>query len=518
MASKKRTQEELDEALKSPAIVPSSFVEFCGKVCRIGLTDGQKCLWSVLADGALSGDFGNPGADIFGSTTVQGPCDVAAIVKGARIGGTLLGSLRLLHLALTVPVLDLATGEVASAIIVAPDQRLARQGLKYVIGAAKANLAQHIVAELADSIVIQRPGDGKHVEIVCLPATAGGRATRGRTTVGALLSEAAFFRDDSYKVNDKELYTSIMPRIVPGGQLILESTPWAESGLLYDLFSENFDSQEMRERRSNTRRDDDEIEIDDSAGGGRCIAALCPTLSMRDDARTRNVVARERRRDPENARREFDAEFMVAGSGLFFDPASVDACVNAQLIERMPNETTYFGADFGFVHDSSAIVGAVFRGEIVRVLCIDEHRPKRGAPLLPSATCKSFALTAKTQGATSIRADQHYAESVREHLAEHDVSLDPAPSGNDGKVRSYMHLKTLIDARKIELPRNPDLLRQLKSTIKRPDPGGHFRIEHPRQAYQGHGDLVSALVLAAWSAKSASNADFPTSVKAKYHT
>jgi hypothetical protein len=118
-----------------------------------------------------------------------------------------------------------------------------------------------------------------------------------------LFTEAAFFRDENYTINDAELYKAVAPRIVPGGQLIIESTPWTEAGLLYDLYQANWGQPTT------------------------CIAAHCPTEIMRDDKATLELVSRERQRDGENAAREFDAAIMSFGSSLFFDSAAVDACV-----------------------------------------------------------------------------------------------------------------------------------------------------------------------------------------------
>ena len=54
------------------------------------------------------------------------------------------------------------------------------------------SLARMVAAETADSVTIERP-DGRRVVIECLPATRGGSAVRGRSLVGAVLDESAFF-------------------------------------------------------------------------------------------------------------------------------------------------------------------------------------------------------------------------------------------------------------------------------------------------------------------------------------
>ena len=91
---------------------------------------------------------------------------------------------------------------------------------------------------------------------------------------------------------------------MPGGQLIIESTPWAAEGLLHELFASNHGNP------------------------ATCIAAHCPTRLMRPDARTAAIVTREEMRDPDNAAREFGAEFMAGGSSAFFDAQLIEAAMD----------------------------------------------------------------------------------------------------------------------------------------------------------------------------------------------
>jgi hypothetical protein len=117
------------------------------------------------------------------------------------------------------------------------------------------------------------------------------------------MDESAFFRDSSYRVNDADIFKAASPRVLPGGQSIVASTPWAESGLLYELHQRNWGHP-----------------VD-------AIAAWAPTLTLHDSELTRNIVAREYQRDPDNADREFGAKPMRGGSGVFFDPQLIDAAV-----------------------------------------------------------------------------------------------------------------------------------------------------------------------------------------------
>src|SRR5690606_7994047 len=91
-----------------------------------------------------------------------------------------------------------------------------------------------------------------------------------------------------------ELFKAVAPRVLPGGMVVVASTPWAEAGLLHGEFQKNHG----RPRTA--------------------IAAHAPTLLLRDnDPSVVSIVERERDRDPENARREYDAEFAASSEQLF---------------------------------------------------------------------------------------------------------------------------------------------------------------------------------------------------------
>jgi hypothetical protein len=298
--------------MTATALVPIGFVAFCADVLHVELTPGQLVLCRVAFDGVdpcdLSTEAERDLARLLFGDVDRIPAlarEVIAAMCGARAGKSyVLGALRLLHLALTVDLHSLAPGEVAAGVIVAPDLRLGRQVFRYLRGAVESvpTIEALVVAETSESVTLLRP-DGCTVEIVCLPATRGGSALRGRSLIGAVLDECAFFRDSDFQVNDAELFKAVAPRIVPGGQAILASTPWLEAGLLFDLFVANHGHPTT------------------------CLAVHAPTVLLRGDERTRQLVERERERDPDNAAREFDAEPMGAGAGVFFDPAAIKAAV-----------------------------------------------------------------------------------------------------------------------------------------------------------------------------------------------
>lgn len=459
-----------------------AFVEALG----VTLTPAQRVCAAVFFDGAEPGSF--TGSDSELAAALFGPIDVVPpearevllLLKGARVGGSyIFAGLASLWSALFADLSTLAPGEQAVALVVAPDLRLARQVLRYAHGAAMGNpkIAPRVLGIGSEQMLLQRE-NGHRCAVQCLPATRGGSATRGRSFVSAVLTEAGFFRDADYVVNDAEILRAVAPRIMKGGRIVIESTPWTAAGLVYETYSENWGAPKT------------------------ALVAHAPTLLMRPDARTRSIVERERQRDPDNAVREFDAQFASGGTTFFFDPSAIDRCVRPDhILPSLPWGHAHAGADTGFTSDSSAIAVLGAKDGSLRLLALDEQRPSKTTPLVPSRVVARFAEVLETFRVTRIHADAHYQEALREHLKEHKLQLVSTPAGQDGKAQSYLELKRLINEGRLILPSHPRLLAQLKSITSVPTPGGGLSIKSPRRSAGGHGDLVSALVAAAWAAR-----------------
>lgn len=464
----------------------STFVDFVTSL-GVEMTPAQRVLYSVAIDGLDPCDTSDPAlaAKIFGpvARVPSGARDVVAVVKGARVGGSYFGALYLLWRSLTADLSGLAPGEEAAAIVVAPDKRLAIQTLKYARGAVETvpDLETRVLSEggqTRDGFTLG-VGHGRKVSIEALPASAKGTATRGRSLVAALLDESAFLRDADFQVNDTEIFRSIIPRVMPGGRVLVSSTPWAASGLLHDLFSRNHGQP----------RD--------------ALAAHCPTLLMRPDDRTARIVAAERDRDPDNAAREFDAVPMSGGSSSFFDSSAIDAAIDRERpIVLAPGPLAYVGIDLAFRRDSSALVVVHRRGRELAIAETLELRPKFGRPLKPSEVIEQFAALARRHGAGWVACDGHYLETAREFFAAAGLSVVVGPEGARGKAESYVHLRNVLGEGRLSMPNDPRLAAQLRAITSSPQSGGGLSITAPRNA-QGHGDLVSALVLASWAATAA---------------
>lgn len=463
------------------------FVPFVRDVLGVTLTPAQRVLCLVAFDGVepaeLEGEERELARKLFGDVETI-PVEARAVlvaVCGARSGKSrVLEALYSLWRALVADLSGLAPGEVAVALIVAPDMRLARQTLRFALGAAKSvpAIARLLDSETADGFTLRRP-DGHQVAIECLPATRGGSALRGRTLVCAGLDEAAFFRDAEYAVNDEEIFRAVAPRVLPGGMVIVASTPWAETGLLFDEFQRNHGHPVT------------------------AIAAHAPTLLMNPSKAAE--VARERLRNPENARREFDAEFLSRLAGTFFDPTARKLAVDelrTPVIRARRDERRAFAVDLGFtrnsstgcvVHENFEQLGHYILSEII------ELRPGEGEPLKPSAVCGSFASLATSHSCSSVMCDIHYVETLREFMTPRRIGVYLLPQGLVGKEQMFVAARSVLHEGRLKIPNNKRLLEQLSEVTVRPAPGGALSITQPKKRDGSHGDLVSALVGAVWA-------------------
>lgn len=155
------------------------------------------------------------------------------------------------------------------------------------------------------------------------------------------------------------------------------------------------------------------------------------------------------------------------------------------------------GGDLGFRSDSSALVIVHKRDIRYRVAEILELRPEKGVPLKPSETIEKFAIRLKAHGAKYMTADRYYSETVVEYLNEYDLIYSPAPSK---PALPYMRMRALLRQNLIDLPNHPRLLAQMREVQGKPLAGGGMSIISPRSKAGGHGDILSACVLAIYSA------------------
>jgi hypothetical protein len=395
----------------------------------------------------------------------------------------------MVHLGQTTTLERTGPDELVYIFFGGPKLRHARVGLRFARAAAQRH-GLTIIDDSSDGFTIVRH-DGRKVRFECFAASRGGDNIRGVPILGAVLTEAAFYFDEASGVaNGESIFAAIIPRLLPSGQVIIESTVWAESGLLHSEFTRNFGSPVT------------------------ALAALCPTGLMRDDAETQAMIATERARDPENAARELDAVFMPMGSGHYFDRFAVGRCgVDTVPLITLPPHAGWLvigGYDPAYVRDAAEGVVVRSNGQRFEVVETFMRIPAKGKPLVPSEVDREFGEMVAKHGGQWIATDQHYQESVREHVGAIGIGLVDVPGGNAGKCEVFGRSREIIHADQVRWSEGHHrLTRQVSEVVGKPLPGGLISISSPRKRGD-HGDAAHALCLGLWASS------FPPAVEFDY--
>lgn len=466
------------------------FHEFCHTVCGITLTVGQtvlaKCVFGNTQPYQLSDKREQEIAkEMFGGILKITPAARRIVVLrlGRGSGKTTISAAYSIYTALTSDISRCGPGDVPVVVVVAPDKNTAKLSIRMAREMMRANqYLNNLVESSEDERIMLRRPDGRMVAIEAFAASRGGASVRGRSILTFLLDEAEFFQSDetgAYKVNDRDIYGALIPRLMPGGKGIFLSTPWPVETMMAELFESNFGSPKT------------------------ATAVKATTLQMRgDDPEIRALVEQETERDPDNAEREFFCNVDRLVDGTFFDSSALSGSLDHDSEYPFPRNRLWPAAaacDFAFKSDSSALAIVQFDGFRYRTCLLKELRPRKGAPLKPSAVVKEFADTVKEYGIGGVWTDGHYREAIREHLQEHGLQIWDAPEGASGKLEVYSRTKAVLHEGRCVVPAVKEgrrLIEQAKTVIAKPGAGGSLSIKVPRRVGLAHGDLVSAWTLA----------------------
>ncbi len=475
-----------------------SFIKFV-RTLGVTLTPAQHVLCAVAYDGMNPADFTDPiqralAVELFGGVSVipARARRVACHLCGARGGKSyVLVALRLLHLALVVNLMGdgvrpgLAPNERATALIVAPDMRLAAQTWRFALGAAQSNkLIAPMIGKIWETTFrtafeIHRPDCGRIVVVECLPATKGGSAIRARNLVGAALEECCFFKDEKTgAINDDAIFTAVTPRIMLGGQTLLVSTAFGRSGKMYDLHTANW-------RRP-----------------GTAIAATAPTILL-NPAKAEEVSI-ETERDPVNAAREFGCKWMAGTMDGFFSHDAIEQAIHPQAGDR-----SYFVKAPNGLWPKSALgseirVAVAAPGTIVVVYKsaegdfwlteASEAQAKPDAPLRPSDVVAHFSAVCSAHGTRWIVGNTRFRDALSEELGKSRLSFS---ASTEDVTAAHIETRSILHAGRLHIPRHVRLIDQMKKLISRESIDGGLTLSYPRDPRDaGQADVLGPLVAA----------------------
>jgi hypothetical protein len=231
------------------------------------------------------------------------------LICGIRGGKSTLSVAQAITAAFTVDLASVPTHEITRYPIVGPDVKRAGDTYQKLLGYMRSSpaLEHYIEGEpTADTLSIKRP-DGHVVEISVVAASKGGRTVRGVWLVGLTLEEAASFGSEATGavVNAEDILKAAEPRLLPGAQAWIITSPFGPMGLVHDLYKKHFGKP-------------------DSA----TLVVHAPTRALNPSFPQASIdaIAKE---DPDTAAREYGAEWVDADSA-FLDSSLVDAAIRRE--------------------------------------------------------------------------------------------------------------------------------------------------------------------------------------------
>ena len=300
----------------------------------------------------------------------------------------------------------------------------------------------------------------------CRPAAV--RGIRARVVV---LDELAFYRSSEGFPTDTEMLRAVRPTLATTrGKLIVLSSPYAQSGALYDLHRRHFG------------RDDSDVLVWQASA-----PAMNPTLPA-------DYVARMQRDDPEAYRSEVLGEFR-AGVSTFLDPDAIAACVADGVRERVPEPgrwyASFIDAASGSGTDAFTVAIAHTEGEHAVLDVTRAWRP----PFNPFGVIAEAAELLERYGLSETIGDRYAPGFVSEGFRAQGVSYRPSERDRSAL---YLELLPMVNAQRVVLLDDPELLRELRALERRRGASGRDRVDHRPGQHDDRANAAAGAVTVAF--------------------
>ncbi|MBX3305621.1 MAG: hypothetical protein KF751_06140 [Nitrospira sp.] len=298
---------------------------------------------------------------------------------------------------------------------------------------------------------------------------------RGVKASIVVLDEPAHFVSTDGRPTDLEMWRVARGRVaMTGGKIVAISSPYAQSGLLFELHRRHFGNDESQTLIWQCSSKD-----------------LNPLLSE-------SYLERMREDDPLGYESEVMGQFR-AGLSALFDPDALDACVDTGVRERLPEKghtyTSFVDAASGSGADSFAIGIAHADGKQVLLDLVKTWPPKFN----PNNVIAECAELLKMYGLYETCGDRYAPGFVTEGFHQHQILYRQSE-----KDRSAIYLEALpsINAGRFTLLDKPDLLRELRGLERRRGTGGRDKVDHRRGMHDDAANVAMGACVNAVQAES----------------
>ncbi len=396
----------------------------------------------------------------------QGGWREAVCVVGRQSGKTRIAATIAAFEAMTAP--PQGDGTEVYCLLVAQDQRAALRSLYAYAWACFDRvpvLRRTVAARRAEAFTL---ASGCVVAAYpCRPA-----AVRGVRARVAVADELAYYRNSEGYPTDVETLRALRPTLATtGGRLVILSSPYSQAGALYEL------------HRRHHGRDGAPVLVWQASA-----PEMHPTLPA-------DYLQRMAEDDPEAYRSEVLGEFRVGVTVLLDLDVLADA-VEAGVRERPPalgvRYVAHFDAASGSGKDAAALAVAHQEGDRAVLDLVGAWRP----PFNPSGAIAEAADVVKRYGLCEATVDRYAPGFVAEAFRAHGVTARPAERDTSA---TYLELLPLLNARRVVLLDQAELLRELRGLERRRGASGRDRVDHRPGAHDDRavacaGALTRAIV------------------------
>ena len=354
---------------------------------------------------------------------------------------------------------QLSKGETGFILSLSPTMSQARLVLDYVKAFIQGS---PFLAEKIEGITATEVRLKGNITISSHPSSF--RSVRGRSILGVVLDETAYFRDEASNLSDIEVYRALLPSLATTkGMMIGISSPYRRAGLLYNKFKVSFgvDDAQVLVLQARTEQ-------------------LNPTIDS-------GHIARARIADPQAASSEWDANWRDDVSS-YISRDLVERCVSVGLAQRPPAGHqcwSFCDPAGGAGADSMTLAIGHFdkARDSVIVDCLREAVP----PFSPEATVAEFAGFLKMYNVSKVTGDRFAGSWPTEAFGKYHITYDPSAAP---KSEQYINLLPLLTSGRIELLDNPRLVSQIANLERTASRSGRDTIDHPPGTGAGcHDDL-----------------------------
>jgi len=369
------------------------------------------------------------------------------LIIGRRGGKSFISALIAVYLALFKDwTTCLKTGEQGWIFVVASDRYQSRVVHNYIKHMLSKQFPDKVEKELTDSVFLTN-------NIIIEVRTASWKGVRGYTIIAVICDELAFWRGDDGANPGNEIIRALRPGMitVPDSMLIAISTPFAKSGILWEVYEKKYGKNDSH-----------------------VLVWKAPTEDMNPTI-DKVEIERAYEDDPIAAAAEWGAEFRSSISSPF-DPEDIKAVRMEGRKLLLPSSEIRYKA---FVDPSGGKVDSftlgIAHGEHDKIIL--DRLEEVQAPCDPKVVTKFFCEILKEYKCYQVVGDKFAGNWCSGEFRDNGIRyIDSEKS----KSELYLIFQTLVLSRMVVLLDNVRMNGQFQLLERKAHAGGRDSIDHPR--------------------------------------